>query len=215
MSPSSWIKTIFAAFIATALAACSSSGPTAEEYVAENSVPPVGSYPPASSSAPPPAQQTAIGLQQYLLGNGDRVRITVFGEPDLSGEFEVDGFGQVSVPLIGEVSAVNKTIRDLQRDLEARYRGGGYLLDPKISAEVVNYRPYYIMGEVNLPGEYPYISGLTVLNAVATAQGFTYRANKKVVFVRGANDTQEREVRLSSTLQVQPGDTVRIGERLF
>ena len=169
--------------------------------------------------APTPVEDSTadagvLTIQPYTLGNGDRLRITVFGEPDLSGEFLVDGAGLISMPLIGEISAENLTVRDLQRELETRFRDG-YLNDPKISAEVINHRPYYIMGEVGRPGEYPFISGLTVLNAVATAEGFTYRANKKVVYVRGVGDTAERKIVLSSTTPVRPGDTIRIGERIF
>lgn len=148
------------------------------------------------------------------LGNGDKLRITVFGEPELSGEYVVDGAGMISMPLIGEVETLGLTIREVQRKLEGLYQRG-YLNNPKISAEVINFRPYYIMGEITKPGEYPFTSGLTVLNAIATAEGYTYRANKRVVFVRSSNATREREVRVTSSLMVQPGDTIRIGERLF
>ena len=184
-------------------AAQSQPQPTQSQPVAQNT-------PPASQ----PSYSPSVASNQYILGNGDRLRITVFGEPELSGEFVVDGAGQISMPLIGEITAAGQSIRDLQRLLETQYREG-YLNNPQISAEILNYRPYYILGEVNRPGEYPYMSGLTVLNAVATAQGFTYRANKGSVFIRGANDRDERKVKLTSSLSVRPGDTIRIGERLF
>lgn len=150
----------------------------------------------------------------YKLGNGDTLRVTVFGEPELSGEFQVDGTGMISVPLIGEIEAAGRSIRQVQRAMEDRFRQG-YLNNPRISAEVINFRPYYILGEVNRPGEYPYSDGLTVLNAIATAEGYTYRANKQKIFVRGAGEMQESEVKLTSTTKVNPGDTLRIGERLF
>ena len=209
------VQIFLAAVFFTAIAACSSA-PTAEDYAARAQLPnnTVQSPAPSTTSSPGTPSAAAILKNQYHLGNGDRIRITVFGEPDLSGEFVVDGAGQISIPLIGEINAAGSSIRDLQRRLEAEYRSG-YLNDPKISAEVVNYCPYYIMGEINRPGEYPYMSGLTVLNAVATAQGFTYRANKREVFIRSADELQERKVVVSSSLQVHPGDTIRIGERLF
>ncbi|MEO1361929.1 MAG: SLBB domain-containing protein, partial [Pseudomonadota bacterium] len=91
----------------------------------------------------------------------------------------------------------------------------GYLKNPQVSAEVANYRPYYILGEVRNPGEYPYTNGLTVMEAVASAGGFTYRARKNTVFVRGTDAMAEQSVALTATTQVKPGDTLRIGERIF
>lgn len=152
--------------------------------------------------------------RDYRLGAGDQLRVTVFGEPDLSGDFEVSGAGEVSMPLVGTVSVEGMTVREFQDDVERRL-GNGYLNNPRVSAEVTNYRPYYILGEVNQPGEYPYSNGLTVMNAVATAQGFTYRANKRVVFIRAAGREEERKVELTSSTPVRPGDTIRIGERIF
>ncbi len=81
--------------------------------------------------------------------------------------------------------------------------------------EVLNYRPFYILGEVNKPGEYPYTNGLTVMNAVATAEGFTYRANTKRVFIKRADTSEEQEYPLNSTTPVAPGDTIRVAERFF
>lgn len=150
----------------------------------------------------------------YQLGSGDQLRITVFGQPDLTGEFEVDGTGSIAMPLIGEVPAADLTVRQLEAAIRDEL-ANGYLRDPRVSAEVTNYRPYYILGEVNRPGEYPYTSGLTIQNAVAAAGGYTYRANQRVVFVKGLDDNRELTYELSPRIQVQPGDTIRIGERLF
>jgi polysaccharide export outer membrane protein len=91
----------------------------------------------------------------------------------------------------------------------------GYLRDPKVSAEVLNYRPFYILGEVNKPGDYPYTSGLSVMNAIAKAGGFTYRANTKKVFIRRSNEDKENVHVLNGDLMIQPGDTVRVVERFF
>ena len=112
------------------------------------------------------------------------------------------------------MQAAGLTIRAFQDEVQAAFRDG-YLKDPKVSAEVLDYRPFYILGEISKPGEYPYTNGLTVLNAVATAGGFTYRANKGRVYIKRNNDAQEHNLPLTSTTAVAPGDTIRIGERLF
>lgn len=153
-------------------------------------------------------------VEEYRLGSGDQIRIIVFGEEELSGEFVVDGSGYISLPLIGEVLARGKTIREFQRSMEASLREG-YLNDPRVSAEVLNFRPFYILGEVEESGEYPYSDGLTVLNAVATAGGFTYRANTRFVFIKRAGAANEVQYPLTATTPVQPGDTIRIAERFF
>lgn len=150
----------------------------------------------------------------YVLGNGDRVRVTVFGHPDLSGEFDVDGSGAISLPLVGQIEADGLTTPELETKI-VETLDGDYILNPRVSAEVINYRPYYILGEVGSPGEYPYNSGLTVLNAVAAAGGFTYRANKKVVFIKSVDAATEKAYTLDTNTAVKPGDTIRIGERIF
>jgi polysaccharide export outer membrane protein len=170
----------------------------------------------ARAQAPEPSSATASLPPQfeYRLGSGDRLRVIVFGEQELSGEFFVSGAGKISFPLIGEVDAAGHTIPELQKAIEAKL-ADGYLKQPRVSAEVLNYRPFYILGEVMKPGEYPYTNGLTVLNAVATAEGFTYRANKQRVFIKRAAGDTEHEYPLTSGTPVEPGDTIRIGERFF
>lgn len=153
-------------------------------------------------------------IADYRLGSGDKVRVTVFGEDALTGEYLVGGSGKISLPLVGEVQAGGLTISRFQDEVVAALKEG-YLKDPKVSAEVLNYRPFYILGEVQKPGEYPYSNGLTVLNAVATANGFTYRANTKKVFIKRAGENAEHEYPLTSITQVAPGDTIRIAERFF
>lgn len=169
---------------------------------------------PAGSRAEisPAAQQQSIGA--YTLGNGDQLRITVFGQPDLSGQFEVDGTGAISMPLIGQVQALGLTTPELEDHIVSVLEGD-YVLNPRVSAEVINYRPYYILGEVNRPGEYPFTSGLTVMNAVAAAGGWTYRANKKVVYIKSVDSNEEQALELNTSTVVRPGDTLRIGERIF
>lgn len=176
--------------------ACQSTGPVSRQ-VADPSTP----------------AQTQSNIA-YTLGTGDKLRINVFGQPELSGEFVVDGTGAISLPLIGQVTAVGLSTQDLETTI-ATNLSNGFLLEPRVSAEVINYRPFYILGEVGRPGEYPFNSGLTVLNAVAAAGGFTYRANKKVVFIKSADGNQEVPFELDTNTVVKPGDTLRIGERIF
>jgi polysaccharide export outer membrane protein len=166
----------------------------------------------ASAAASPDAVIRVV--PEYRLGVADKVRVNVFGEEALTGEFLVGGGGKVSLPLIGEVQAAGLTISQFQQEIGNELRKG-YIKEPRVSAEVLTYRPFYILGEVNKPGEYPYTNNLTVLNAVATAEGFTYRANKRVVFIKRAEDQAEQSYPLTPLTKVAPGDTIRIGERYF
>lgn len=152
--------------------------------------------------------------ETYPLGAGDKVRVTVFNEPTLSGEFFVSGDGELSLPLVGNVPAAGKTTKDIAVDF-ARLLADGYLRDPRVSMEVITYRPFFILGEVTTPGQYPYVTGMTVFSAVATASGFTPRAKKSRVFIRRRGEEAEIEYELTPNLRVMPGDTIRIGERYF
>lgn len=171
----------------------------------------------ALSAAPVQARQQPPAAAQdgdYLLGSSDKVRVTVYGEPTLSGEFFVTGSGMVSLPLIGEVKAAGLSLRQFQ-DAVQKSLSDGYLKEPRVSAEVLTFRPFYILGEVTKPGTYPYTSGLTVMNAVATAGGYTYRAEKRQVFVKRNGASEETKMELTPSVTVAPGDTIRIGERFF
>lgn len=161
------------------------------------------------------AVETQRVIPEYHLGANDKIRVITYGEDSLTGEFFIGGSGKVSLPLIGEVQAAGLSISQFQREVETALKTGDILKDPHVSVEVLTYRPFYILGEVNKPGEYPYSNGLTVLNAVATANGFTYRANSKRVFIKRADSAEEQEFPLTSTIPVAPGDTIRIGERFF
>jgi len=158
-----------------------------------------------------PAQE--VLETRYTLGSGDRLKITVFGEAQLSGEFQVDGGGKISFPLIGEVGARGLTIRDLTARLTARLRDG-YLIDPKITLEVLNYRPFYILGEVNKPGKYEYLSGITLYNAIALAGGYTHRARQNRAEITRANPERVLSDADHGTI-ILPGDIINIGERFF
>jgi len=157
---------------------------------------------------------SAAASDEYRLGAGDKVKVIVFDEPDLSGEFELDGAGGLSLPLIGAMPAIELSPRELEARIEAKLLDG-YLLRPRVSIEVLSYRPFYIMGEVNQPGSYPYRAGLTVLNAAALAGGFTYRADEDDIEISRESNAAGARFDAEPLTQIQPGDVIRIKERLF
>lgn len=158
-----------------------------------------------------PLPQTGASSQEYVLGVGDKIRLTVFGETDLSGDYEIGSTGLVALPLIGDIRAAGQPLRVFEQSVRAKL-SQGYLRDPRVSAQVVNYRPFFILGEVAKPGSYPYVNGMTVLNAVALAGGYTYRADKSGVTVTRGGD---RENKVDETASVRPGDIIRVPERFF
>ncbi len=194
MNPLKKIVQAIAGLGALALAACATSAP--------------------SQGNPQDIAPAGTSIAGYKLGSGDEIKVTVFGEPDLSGPFVVDGQGTISMSLIGQVEVANLSLNEASRFLETKYKDG-WLKDPKVTAELVKGRPYYILGEVNRPGEFPYVSGLTVMNAIASAGDFTYRADRVRILIKSADSPNEREVELTPTTTVRPGDTIRIRERFF
>ena len=160
------------------------------------------------------APPLAGALDAYQLGNGDKVRVTVFGENDLSGTFVVDGKGGIAMPLIGQVHVGKMDLRAAERAIEAKLKDG-FLKRPRVSIEVLNFRPFYILGEVKSPGSYPYVDGMSMLEAVAVAGGFTYRAKKDHVMVKRVLEGATEEVEMATDAKVFPGDILRIEERFF
>lgn len=152
----------------------------------------------------------------YRLAAGDRLSITVFGEEGLSREYAVTPQGDLAFPLLGDIPVASMTVGDLQTMLRERL-SDGYLNDPRVTVEVINYRPFYILGEVNNAGEFPFGDGLTVVQAVAQAGGFSYRADRKTVFIVRSGQTAEEsyDIKGGRPVYVAPGDTIRIGERYF
>ncbi len=150
----------------------------------------------------------------YRLGTGDRLRISVFDEPRLSGDFAVDGTGVIAYPLLGSINVADKTTAEV-RDQVASRLGAEFVRNPRVSVEVTNFRPVYVLGEVARPGEFVYSEGLTALALVAKAGGFTYRANQKIIFIHREKGEAEQAYPLDAKLLIRPGDTVRIGERYF
>jgi protein involved in polysaccharide export with SLBB domain len=172
----------------------------------------------ACNSAPLPRGDGAYVVEtghEYKLGPGDKLRITVFGEENLSGEFTVSNNGGVAMPLVGEVRAGGLTPALFQTAVQEKLAETGMVRTPRVSVDVLNYRPFYILGEINKPGQYPYAIGMTVTKAVATAGGFTYRANNKMVYVTREGSTREVTVWVTAATWIGPGDTIRVGERSF
>jgi polysaccharide biosynthesis/export protein VpsN len=153
-------------------------------------------------------------LSAYRLGIGDRVRIAVFGEPDLSLDSDIDATGHLSYPLLGRVPAMRKTADELARNI-ASGLASGYLRNPDVRVSVIQYRPIYLTGQVNRPGAYPYSVGLTVEKALALAGGMTRIGSERGIYrlSEDAPTSERRRVRMDE--QVLPGDTVLVEESLF
>jgi len=160
-----------------------------------------------------PFTAAAQDRAEYQLDAGDTVRVNVFGEENLSGDFQVGNEGSVAIPLIGSVKAQGLTISELEVAIEDALQPD-YLKNPQVSVDVLNYRPFYILGEVNQPGSYPFVSGMTVIEAVAMAGGFTYRARTKEVYVQRTGSGEE-EILFSVNDIIMPGDVIRVRERIF
>jgi polysaccharide export outer membrane protein len=151
----------------------------------------------------------------YRISTGDKLKVTVFNEADLTGEFQVNERGNVAFPLVGEVQAANSTPDEFQQRLTARLRGK-YVKNPRVAIEMTSYRPFNVLGEVKNAGQYPYRPGLTIQDAVALAGGFTYRANTRTVYVRRADAGGEISVSTDGEkVPILPGDNIRVPERYF
>lgn len=174
-------------------------------------IPPHGAAPPRAA---PHAPVIVTGNRDYRLGAGDKVHITVYGEPDLTGDFEVSGSGRLAFPLIGDVKAAGLTAPALGEAIAKRL-AGGYLKDPRVAIEITTYRPFYIVGQVNKPGKYAYVNGMTAMNAIALAGGFTPSASEDYVYVRHAGETKEARVPADDATEIEPGDVVRVEQSGF
>lgn len=151
---------------------------------------------------------------EYALGVGDKVNVTVFRHEDLSGEFEVDGVGRITLPLIGQVQVGGLSAAEAEAAVVARLKPD-YLKNPKVSIQVLSVRPFYIIGEVKNPGSYAYVSGMTVVQAVALAGGFTYRAKEDRILIRKAGAPEDARRIARQTDAVAPGDVIEVPERFF
>jgi len=162
----------------------------------------------------PPTLSLGANEAAYRLATGDRIRINVFNHDELSGDYQLDGEGRFSMPLIGIVEAEDLNSAELEVLLVEKFKPD-FLVNPRIFIQLITYRPYYLIGEVASRGAFPYVGGMTYLRAIANAGGYTYRAKQDWVFVIRGDDPQQEELKLSVEEKVQPGDIIRIAERLF
>lgn len=168
---------------------------------------------PAHAPAPRPSHVAANG--PVRLHPGDKVRVTVIGEEKISGEFEIDTAGDISIPAAGTLHVAGLTKAEVEARIVGKLKGQQYLLNPMVTVDVSSFRPFYVLGEVAKPGEYPYHSGLNILSAVAVAGGDTYRANQSHALVQRAGEDGFHEYPLSPDVPIYPGDLIKIPERYF
>jgi polysaccharide export outer membrane protein len=145
---------------------------------------------------------------------GEKIRITVYNEPTLSGEYDIDPNGTVSLPLAGTVKAIGLTQAQFEQELARKFRSE-YLKNPKVTVSIIQFRPIYIVGEVEKQGEYPFKPGLNVLTAMAAAGGGTYRANRNYVLIQHIGDSGMKEYPQTATTMILPGDLIKVPERYF
>ena len=157
---------------------------------------------------PPPLTATHIQV-------GDRLTINVYDEPNLNGVYDVTPSGNVNLPLVGVVKAVDKTTADLQREIADLYKSGKFLTEPKVTVSVVEYRPVYIFGEVAKVGMVPYKPGLNLLTAITEAGGLTYRGSRDKVYLQRSGEQVWNEYPQLSSVTIMPGDLIRIPERYY
>jgi polysaccharide export outer membrane protein len=151
----------------------------------------------------------------YVLEPGNRVRIGVFNENNLSGDFTIDPAGNIFLPLIGNIPASGVTAKVLAGRVEDTLTKNNYMRNPKVSVEVQTFRPFYVLGEVRQPGEFPYTTGITVLTAIARAGGYDYRAREGEVMLIRTIDGEQQEFRATERTLLQPGDVVKVVQRYF
>lgn len=163
---------------------------------------------------PAPAAFNEAALQPYRLDSGDRLRVTVFDQSGLTNTYTVDQGGYIAFPLVGQIAARGKTAKQLEAALAQQLRQG-YLRNPDVSVEIDRYRPVFVMGEVGRPGQYSYVPGMTVQNAIAVAGGFTPRAQQRDVDVTRKINAEVNTGRIHISAPVVAGDTIYVRERFF
>jgi polysaccharide export outer membrane protein len=150
----------------------------------------------------------------YALDSGDRLRIVVFGQDGLTNSYIVDAGGFIDMPLIGSVPARGATTDELANRISEKLREG-YIREPHVAVEVEAYRPFFILGEVTQPGQYPYVANMTAETAVAIAGGFTPRAMRKTVILNRTYYGQQMRIAVPLSFPLRPGDTINVQERWF
>jgi polysaccharide export outer membrane protein len=161
-----------------------------------------------------PAVTTAYAEEPYTLDSGDKLRVVVFGQEGLTNSYAVDAGGNITMPLIGAVPARGHTTSALSSAIAARLQQG-YIREPHVAVEIEAYRPFFILGEVTYPGQYPYVANMTIETAVAIAGGFSPRAKRQSVDLTRTAAGQVVRSPVPVTTPVRPGDTITVGERWF
>ncbi len=156
-----------------------------------------------------------VGTSAYILSPGDKLKIKVFGEPDLSGEFQIDEAGKIAFPLVGEIRASGSTLEEFRLSLVENLTKG-YLRQPRVTADILNYQPINIIGEVRNAGQYPYRPGISAQDIAAIAGGYTYRADQGTLYIKRDRNGDPITVSVNEGhYSIMPGDTIRIPERFF
>jgi len=208
----------FAAFVAVAsTVGCGTSTtgvtqlpvPPNREQTTFTSAPPFNGPPPMATN------ECKQGRGNYRLGAGDKIRVIVLQDTEFSGDYEVNAMGAISVRVLGPIQVVGMTLQELEDMLRERYRQGGYLVSPRLSVELVAARPFYIVGEISRPGQFPYVACLHVIQAIAIAGGFTRRASKSNVTIKRYFSTTAEEQAVTEDTLIEPGDVLRVPERYF
>lgn len=217
---SAWNLRSFAGIFICVLCVAACSGASIDKSLVLNKN---GVYQDVNSGSEDTGTLNAYDLNSgaYRIGSSDKINITVFGENDLSKDYVVNNIGYISFPLIGSIYAEGLTLKQLEERIREKLMDG-YLKNPSISAQMAEFRPFYILGEVRVPGSYAFVSDMSVLNAVALSGGYTYRANQDVVeIMQGGKPTQgksdSRKVRRVNpeAYRVRPGDIILVKERFF
>jgi protein involved in polysaccharide export with SLBB domain len=176
--------------------------------------PTVGSLGKDRASSNGETMTSKVATHLIRLQAGDKIKLTVFGEDKISGEYELDPSGYLSLPLAGTIPAAGLSKIDLEQTITTKLRSS-YLRDPKVTIDVISYRPIYVLGEVQKPGEYAYRSGLNVMSALAVAGGVTYRASNSRVMIQRFGERSLKEHALDAGVPIMPGDVIRLPERYF
>jgi polysaccharide biosynthesis/export protein len=164
----------------------------------------------AYAAAPMPVRYDAA----YRLDAGDRLRVVVYGQEGLTNSYAIDAGGSITLPLIGSVPARGRTPAGLAAEISAKLRNG-YIRDPSVAVEIESYRPFFILGEVAAPGQYPYVPNMSVESAVAIAGGFSPRALRDRVTLTHSDGAGSSRIVVPLGTAISPGDTVFVGERWF
>jgi len=160
-----------------------------------------------------PAPLTQSAATTFILSPGDKIRLQVYEHPEFSGDFIVDAGGVISVPKAGAVDIAGKTLR--QAETEVGKQLSKELNNPQVSINMLEYRPIYVLGQVTQPGQYPYMSGMKVMNAIALARGYTYRADQSRITVTRGDDATATPMKATETDNLEPGDTVKVMESWY